>query len=110
MCSHGVFSQTAATNCLFYNIVDSFTFLGPLNLFLYKKLFVLPIECESQGSYHGYILWYVVANVGYIFQLYFKPKLYQICTAPYKPIAELWLFIYGWQILHPILSKFERIN
>ena len=86
------------------------TFLGPLNLFLYKNLFGLPLECKSQASCHGYLLWYVVTNVGYILQPYFKPKVYQIRTAPHKPIAELLLFIDGWQILVPTLSKFERIN
>ena len=70
MCNHG-FSQNSVTNCLFYNIVDPFTLLGPLNLFLYKNLFGIPIESKSQTSFHGYILWYVVTNIGYILQPYF---------------------------------------
>ena len=70
MCNHG-FSPNSVTNCLFYNIVDPFTLLGPLNLFLYKNLFGIPIESKSQTSFHGYILWYVVTNIGYILQPYF---------------------------------------
>ena len=70
MCNYG-FSQNSVTNCLFYNIVDPFTLLGPLNLFLYKNLFGIPIESKSQTSFHGYILWYVVTNIDYILQPYF---------------------------------------
>ena len=68
------------------------TFLGPWNLFLYKNLFGLSLECKSQASCHSYLLWYLVTNVGYILQSYFKPNVFQIRTAPHKPIAELLLF------------------